>query len=778
MSASCSPATFTLPIENWYSTLRGNVSTPTGFGAQAEASITWGVEDALANFPDVLPNTELILEFYDNQFSTAVGIGLLIDFLDAGSTFVPGNPLSDVCAVTGQAAAVYEIAQLSGTANTAVLSDKAKYPFFSRSYVPSPLLGGSTVDTIKFFFEREGRGWDKIALLSSTEQYGVSLSQSFLNLVEETDELELVTYQQFLIDTLDVSVELGEVLRSGARVIVTYAFAGYATIVQEALEIGLIGDNYVWFVGPTIAGFTSTYTNADGTINEVVVQAMRGNIGSLVFLPREGERYERYLANWQAADPSVVPGSGPGTTPPLFPTLTYDMGIVAALAIDIADKEGILDGPISAEKWTEIIRSITFEGATGFVEFNDVGDRPMTVALANFIPEELTWKNVALWNQGEGTSLIEGTSIVWYDNTTNIPDLDVREPFDYWSCDDKEARTDQTGKTVEIHTPDGDSFDDIDSVYHCDQFIDCHNLSDESTDCSSNYLILFIVFGIVTCLLILITCTFIPFIIVFGFIIQRKRVRASSPIFLMIMALSGILGYASTFAWYGKPHPVACGFQPWLLGLAVVSMISALCAKTWRIYRIFNKRFSRTVISDKLLVLFYIIMVIPAIIILILWTAISTPTASMEERDGEEHYVCNTGGVTGEPGGLVFFFILVGYEAVVLLFGAFLSIMTRKVPTFFNESKLIAISIYNLGFLAVVVIPVFLILQQFNPFAAWIIRTAAILYAFTATLWIQFIPKIIGVIIIDRGADTSVNPQSLRNHEMQTQSASVGTAGR
>merc|ERR1712039_1140833 len=80
---------------------------------------------------------------------------------------------------------------------------------------------------------------------------------------------------------------------------------------------------------------------------------------------------------------------------------------------------------------------------------------------------------------------------------------------------------------------------------------------------------------------------------------------------------------------------------------------------------------------------------------------------------------------------------------------------------FFNESKLIAISIYNLGLLAVVVIPVFLVLQEFNPFAAWIIRTVAILYAFAATLFLQFVPKIFGMVVLDRGRDITLNEVSL-----------------
>merc|ERR1712000_214472 len=164
----------------------------------------------------------------------------------------------------------------------------------------------------------------------------------------------------------------------------------------------------------------------------------------------------------------------------------------------------------------------------------------------------------------------------------------------------------------------------------------------------------------------------------------------------------------------------------------------------------------------------------PAVLILIIWTIVSTPTAKMEDRGDDDHYVCTTGGFTGYPGGLIFFFIYVGWTGGLLLFGAFLSIVTRNIPSFFNESKLVAISIYNLGFLSVVVIPVFLVLQEFNPFAAWIIRTVAILYAFTATLWLQFIPKIIGVIIIDKGQDSNVNPKSLRTGStMQSQSATT-----
>jgi len=118
--------------------------------------------------------------------------------------------------------------------------------------------------------------------------------------------------------------------------------------------------------------------------------------------------------------------------------------------------------------------------------------------------------------------------------------------------------------------------------------------------------------------------------------------------------------------------------------------------------------------------------------------------------DGRDHYVCATGGFTGEPGGIIFFSIFLAYGALVLLAGAYLSVVTRKLPSAYNESTLIAISIYNLGFLSVVIFPVFLVLRMYNPFLAWIIRTIAILYAITATMVLQFAPKLIGIVFVDR----------------------------
>merc|ERR1712232_388909 len=250
------------------------------------------------------------------------------------------------------------------------------------------------------------------------------------------------------------------------------------------------------------------------------------------------------------------------------------------------------------------------------------------------------------------------------------------------------------------------------------------------------------------------------------------RLKAVSPLFLIIMLISFVIGFSSLYAFFGKPHPVACAFQPWLLGLPSISMIAALTVKNYRIWRIFLSPLKRTRISDTHLFVLWSALMIPAVFIVVLWTIVSTPTAKMEERSEKDHYVCATGGFTGAPGGIVFFSIFVAYAAIVLVTGAVISFLSRNVPSGYNESKLLTISIYNLGFLSIVIIPVFLVVNPFNPFIAWILRTCARLYAFTATMVLQFLPQLVGIFIIDKGR----NVKKFKS-KLSKPSQSSGTTG-
>ena len=652
-------------------------------------------------------------------------------------SFTIGYGSSTIAEQAGFAGTVYNVAQLSNTATSADLSNNDKYPYFSRLTPPA----SDYVEAIKaslLYYNENNIGWDYVAMLAESIPFTLSLAESFINIVG--NEIEIATYQQFLADEEDFTIELTEAKGSGARVFLGFVTnAIYDRLLRKANDFGLIGENYVWYVQFTVT--ESTFS----TPNEL----SRGAIGSTIFVPESITR-DIFLDLWRNADLEKYPSAG-DSIPSAFQYLSFDFMLTAANAVDFFAKQNLLfDRNITALEWTDDIRTTTFEGASGPVEFDSNGDRISVLELVYYSPETNSWNRTAKWSAKDGFTYLH--DVIWFSNTTDIPDLDIREPFNYWSCKEKDEFTDKTGKTIQLHTPDSDNdIDDIDIHYHCDKFIDCENLSDESSNgCANNYMALFIVFGIITGILILISIVLIVFVIIFGICLQYRRLKKTSPFFLIIILLSVIVGYSSIFAWFGKPHPVACAFQPWLLGLSVVSLVTALTVKNFRLWRIFRFPMKRTKVTDFELLILWCIIMFPAIIILILWSIISTPTAEMRERDGYDHYICVTGGISGEPGGYIFFGIFTGYCALVLLIGALISILARHVPSQFNESKILTISIYNLGFLACVIIPVFLAVQPFNPFIAWILRTVAILYAFTATLVIQFLPMLFHVIIIDK----------------------------
>ena len=664
-------------------------------------------------------------------------------------TLVLGNPTSLISTQTGVVGTVFNMAQLSFAAVAPLFSNKRVYPHYNR-LVPSCTKQAQVLRDLLLYYSKEGPGWTDVAIISTTDPYGTTLSAEFTAITK--GEFVIRTYQQYRVAATNVTFEIAQIKQSSARLIVAFILFGWETVVIEANKQGLINEQHVWITSDTAVGIP--FTN---NVTSEIAQLSRGLLGSFTYIP-DNIKTQSFVERFSSLDPQLYPAAGPDFPPYLYTLLSYDVGIMAGLAVAQADKEQLLNARVTGETWARIIRNITFEGLSGKVVLDESGDRVNDFSLRYFSPESYPsqWIPFGRWsNDGSGFTPDTSKKVVWFSNTTAVPDLGI--PFKYWSCHKKE-KGEGTGKTIQLRKPDGDDVNYIKQNYHCDNFIDCQNLSDESVDCPSNYEAVFIAFGIVTGLLILLAIILIVFVIVFGICMGYRRLRGASPSFLILILFSVIMGYSSVFAWFGKPHPVGCNFQPWLLGLSVNSMISALCVKNFRMWRIFRFPFRRTKISDFELLLLWILCMIPAFLILIIWTIISTPTAAMERRDGANHFVCQTGGFTGPPGGLVFFFILVAYSGFILLLGIIVSIAGRNIPSRFNESKLIAISIYNLLFLAAVIIPVFLVLQQFNPFIAWILRTLAILYAFSATMLLLFIPLVVGIFIIDKGRNPFFKP--------------------
>eukprot|EP00339_Tiarina_fusa_P008871 CAMPEP_0117028216 /NCGR_PEP_ID=MMETSP0472-20121206/20533_1 /TAXON_ID=693140 ORGANISM="Tiarina fusus, Strain LIS" /NCGR_SAMPLE_ID=MMETSP0472 /ASSEMBLY_ACC=CAM_ASM_000603 /LENGTH=809 /DNA_ID=CAMNT_0004735637 /DNA_START=20 /DNA_END=2449 /DNA_ORIENTATION=+ len=716
------------------------------------------VEDLNAD-ARVLPNTKILPEAHDTQGTVAGALSGLVDGDANGLRVMVGPSYSDQSLIAAVASGVYDILLVSHTSSASSLSDSALYPLFARAVAPDTFQARIMVDIIDYYFEQTDEdNWREVGIICTADDYGVGGAKDFIDRATNRT-IETVAFQQFLVGATDVEVEVRELRNSESRVFISYMVAAdYQTMIIEADKQEIVGDFYVWICSDgcaTEASFVDSETDKFRKRFETL------SLGYMGVLPQggTGELYEKYLDRWVNLDPDVYFGAGPGTEPPLFSLLAYESTYAAALAVQSQFDQGNFQ-PNGTVLYQSILAN-EFTTLTGLFKLEANGDRRASYQVVNLYPDR-KFRQTFLWDVNN--FLVPVAPTRFHDGTTTIPDLDVREEFDYWSCHDKEAGTDVTGKLINLETPDGDDVDFIKGKYECDQFIDCHNMSDEGYQCTPSFIIAFIIVGIITGIVILVSCLVIPIILVFGICVRRHRIFLSGTVFLVILALSAIFGFISTYTWYGKPHVVSCNFQLWLFGLSATSLACALFAKNFRLWRstaatsfvrkYFTKSDTKGASSPippelEFFIYFALLMLFPLLVI-ILWTAISTPTAEMVDVDGDDHYICNTGGVTGEPGGTVFFFILVGYCGFLLFGSLFISFLVRHVPRPFMDKRLMSISVFNLTFLSAVVIPVFFVLRYISPFAAWLVRTLAIIYGFGSTLYIHMIPKLVGLFLIDR----------------------------
>jgi len=705
---------------------------------------------------DILPGTTLVPIVYDGESTVSGSLSALVEADATGLSAVIGPSYSEQSLIAAVASGVYNILLASPSASAASLSDSALYPLFVRSVPPDTKQGDIMADLIEFYYNATlVENWKQIGVISTADDYGVGGAKDFIDTAAARG-FQAVAFQQFLVGATEVEVEVRELQNSGARVFVSFMRApGYQTMIAEANRQDIIGPFYVWICSD---GCSTSLSFSDLTTGDIIPSFAKLSVGYQGVLPRDGTgpNYDAFLQRWLQLDPDEFPGAG--EKPALYALTAYEMTYAVALAINDQFEKGNYK-PTGEDLFNSTV-ALEFEGLTGPVIFESNGDRQSRFEVVNLLPN-YEYQTTFTWDVDAGLQQLEDT--YWRTGKTEIPDLDVLPEFDYWSCHDKESGTDITGKTINLRQPDGDDINYIKASYECDQFIDCENMSDEAYQCTPSFVIAFIVVGIITGLLVLGSIWCVPLVCIFGCCVRRHRIFLSGTVFLVIMILSCVVGFISTYAWYGKPHTVACNFQLWLFGLSASSLAAALFAKQFRFFRSTagtgfirkitksdQKGASNPINPELEFFLIWVILMLFPLLICILWTAVSTPEASMKEVDDLDHYICQTGGVTGEPGGLVWFFILVAYDALMLFLTLLLGFFVRHVPRPFMDKRLMSISAFNLGFLTAVVIPVFLVLRYISPFAAWMVRTLGILYGFSSTLLIHMVPKLIGLVLIDR----------------------------
>lgn len=721
-------------------------------GGVEEALTRKGLERANEIYKATSPRVSAlyVLESFDTESSVSGALQAVYSSPLSAAIFT-----SEDCRV---AEAVAPLVSQGGVHYTTCLSQALKqYPNVVEMLPSERHQGDALADLVLHF------NWGfTVGVLSSSSDYGAEVLGEFIRRADLVG-LDVLSSQQFYPGTQELWQVVSTVKSAQARAIVNIMdVTDMRTVIEFAERLDMLTERYVWLCSDACANedlFTDPITRK---VDEKLRLKFEGMIG-IRHQTGHGELYEEFLDMWEKEDPFQFPGAGRRETS-FFAPYYYDAAIMYVQAIiDLL----VLGQTIT---WQSIIaaqKNITFEGLTGPVRMiNEGHERLAFYDIVNLRSDSLEsgfTDFVRIGNCSEVVDL-ESDRPGNYDarefdfdfkpqfrfGSFDLPDLDVRNPLEYWSCEDREKKTDETGKSVRLDKPDGKDAKNIDIDYHCDQFLDCYNMSDE-WGCDVSFPVVFIVYGIFISVGILLALFCLIFTCVFGFCIKRKRVRAASPTFLIVICLAVIMGYGGLFAFFGQPHTVSCNFRIWFLAVAVITAISALLVKSFRVWRLYRSPTEIKALKDWQLVIFVILSIVPVLILLVLWTGLATPTAMLQEAsDNRDHLLCSYGSVAGMAGFYVFFFAIVAYLGLFLLFGVFLSIATRNVVSTFNESRLIAISIYNITFSSIVAIPIVFVLKENEPLITWIVLVTAFMYGFTATLLLQFFPKVWGIVIKDR----------------------------
>lgn len=268
-----------------------------------------------------------------------------------------------------------EVVQISQSATTPVLTDIEDNGYFFRT-VPSDALQGIVAGNLA-----ADQGYDSISIIYVNNDYGQGLNDAIIDQFKKRGgEIEAsiafepskVSYRSELMKAAEGNPD--------ALVVIAYTDDGGITIIRQALE----------------NGFFDEFVFTDG-----------------LKAPEIAEGIEEYLEGMYGTTPTSLPGGkGPElfkemymeeygeSTPKPYIDTAYDAVFVLALAIE---KAGVAEGPairdainvildpdgetVNINEWAkakQLIaegKTINYEGASGPVYFDEVGDRSGAIGI-------------------------------------------------------------------------------------------------------------------------------------------------------------------------------------------------------------------------------------------------------------------------------------------------------------------------------------------------------------------------------------------------------------
>lgn len=210
----------------------------------------------------------------------------------------------------------------------------------------------------------------------------------------------------------------------------------------------------------------------------------------------------------------------------------------------------------------------------------------------------------------------------------------------------------------------------------------------------------------------------------------------ASALFCVAIWAAAAVGYGTLLLFVATPNDGICVARLWLAPSVFIVIFGCLFAKQWRVWRLFSRKRVGAPVTNRHVALAVLVTLAPMLLIQVLWTAISTPTAEVQlvKDDAYRYPVCTCSAQW------VWLGLTYGYLGLILLAGCVLGVLTRNVATLFNETTKIAFAVYATAIIAVIVVPLVHVLDDL-PEAVLILQATGGIGVITIVLLAVFAPK-------------------------------------
>ncbi|KAL7749257.1 hypothetical protein RI367_005409 [Sorochytrium milnesiophthora] len=585
----------------------------------------------------------------------------------------------------------FKLWQCSGAATSPTLSDKTSFPYFFRTIPPDNFQG------IALAYFCKNMGWKRVSILAGSDAYGAGIADAFSLQAKELD-ITIATSQTFPVIQVDTSnsslplsqsadsspydIQVNAIKASGSRIVLFFGVQADFIAVARVARTSGIIASSDW-VWVGSDGLSTLVDTLNGDPSFTQHDKDNANGVFYAFPSEQGPNFGNFKSTFAAKNPGA----------PIVPYAMFYADCLAAMARGLVAmlSSGVTLDQVNARSYNNFGLDkflVPFDGLTGAVQYAKPSMERVGVYNINNIFKMAT---TAAYDISLTGAQRQHANPTFFSGTSDIPPAIPNSINNY---------------------PTWHSFG------------------------------AWIMLGLAGILFVLIAGTNVYLYI------NRNHaaVRNMSLPFLTMISTGLCIILASTAMWIDVPTFFLCNASVWVFAIGFQMVLSAVAAKAYRIWKIFDNRTLTKLhlINNRSLFLGCAAIVFLQCAVLLTWTVAAPMYPNLKPSFDVISYECSS---TNRTMQLTFSSILLAYNAALLLLVCFLAYKTRTAYSAFRESSFILYTAQNIFLSGLVASPLIYISSAEFALGAYYIRAVVTLYA-VAFSYVCLVGRIAMVLIM------------------------------